>query len=950
MPGLRPSAGKEYRMIDASRYLPLSAFLLLCACAPDFRPAPEPEVAQQALIGGAVTSEDPAVVALTRNGTTSFCTGTLVSPRVILTAAHCIDMLGSDPNASIYFGSQVGGAGSGFSVKAKKQHPLWTGELSGGHDIGMLLMDFPHPNPSIAKSLSHSPAGEYVGEDYRHVGFGVYDRATGSADGQKRQGTTTITRVQSDVIISGENELSVCFGDSGGPAFLTIDDEEVVAGVHSYTNGDDCYPPNGDTNVAIYAADFVLPWIQENDPSCGEDGLCGPIGCTADPDCLPCGPDGTCVAECERPDPDCTTVDLGGICQANSQCLSDTCAAFRGDRDYSFCTRECDLKSDDCPTGLSCQNIIPLGNICYYDDDPPGVLGDQCSEITDCGSYQCSESTCVIRCDLSQGLTCPVSFACESHNEGADYFCFEKPAEGGCQAGGTTGRNGLWMLLVALFFLWPRKRRLSGQSANGILAPMSKSHRAIVGSILPIIVALSASTAVANGRFSATVSTRFQPDNDQRIILPATFGLLVSEDDGASFRWVCEDAVGYGGTYDPDYALTSDGRIYATTFEGLRYSSDGACTFTGTEFYGDPTGGDTPELLTDIWVGEVEVASDGKIWATTSTGGKSNDIFVSADGSTFNAANNWHAKAWWKTLRVANTLPNVVYTTGFVVAEFNGEGEVVVPAAALLFKTENGGTSWTNLGVSDFDFGDQPNLFLEGVSPTNADIVYARVLNKRVPMGDDLYRSSDGGVSWTKVLEMGGTISAFTVRTDGRVFAGTATPCTDDAPVDADGGLPDKGCVRTSPTGELGTWVTPASEPKLGCIGERSADDKLFACGGNWAPDNFAFGTSADNGETWDKLLQFAEIAGPLECPSDTAQYECVQAKWPIQCVMLGICEAADAGAVAPDANPGADAGDSPPGKEGCLGCQSSGSGSLPLFLGFAVVFWALSRRSRKRA
>ena len=458
---------------------------------------------------------------------------------------------------------------------------------------------------------------------------------------------------------------------------------------------------------------------------------------------------------------------------------------------------------------------------------------------------------------------------------------------------------------------------------------------------------VGASVAHANGRFPQTTNVRFGPADDQLILLPTTFGLLISKDGAATFSWVCEDTIGYGGTYDPDYAIAANGDIYATTFEGLRVSRDGACTFTDTEFYNDLTGaGGDPVLLEGEWVGEIEVATDGKIWATTSTGGAPNDIYVSTDGQRFDSANNLDPVAWWKTLRVSASDPDTVYVSGFLI----GDGDN--PAQALLFKTTDGGANWTDLGVSDFTFGNQPNLFLEGVSSTDPNLLYARVLGAREPQGDDLYQSTDGGVSWTKVLELYGIMSAFAVLDDGSTLAGTATPCQEDleAPP-ADGGLPNKGCVFTSPSGAEGTWVKPDVEPKLGCLGERSSDHALFGCASNFAPDNFALGTSTDKGKTWAPLVLFTDIDGPLSCPTETTQYTCSEEVWPATCTTLGLCEPGDAGVDNGDGGTsvGPDAGTGGGGDGSCLGCQQGSGGGLPFFLTALGLYFLAFRRRQHR-
>src|SRR5687768_4599368 len=90
-----------------------------------------------------------------------------------------------------------------------------------------------------------------------------------------------------------------------------------------------------------------------------------------------------------------------------------------------------------------------------------------------------------------------------------------------------------------------------------------------------------AGTAGANGRDPYTSTITFRQGNNQHIIAGMTFGLVISKDGGATWHWMCERAIGYGGMYDPDYAYTSSGAIFATTFDGLKVMRDD-CSFTST--------------------------------------------------------------------------------------------------------------------------------------------------------------------------------------------------------------------------------------------------------------------------------------------------------------------------------------------------------------------------------
>jgi hypothetical protein len=415
-----------------------------------------------ALIGGALEGGDPGVVALLAAASSEVaCSGTMVSPRVVVTAAHCLD---SRQSITAYFGAHAYQEGIRISASRTAPHPGWTGDLQGNYDIGLVLLGFP-VDPSWAVPLSLEPlTDDDVDRPVRRVGFGRHDIASEKPDGAKRAGATAITyvSVSMDWFFAGDEELIPCGGDSGGPVLAVPEgeEEERLIGVHSFGFG--CESPSaGATRVDLHAADFVLPWIAENDPSCGADNLCARVGCPDDPDCQPCGPDGACTADCERPDLDCRTQAVGEICQADSQCESGLCVYWPGDPTAHFCSRPCGTDAD-CPSGMSCQPVGSLGRICYYDGDPPGLLGSDCESHAACGSYVCANGTCVTPCESTTGDGCPADFECDSRGEDATYSCYAYPGGGSCRvsaAGPGSGLAGLVLLVTVLCAARARRRR-----------------------------------------------------------------------------------------------------------------------------------------------------------------------------------------------------------------------------------------------------------------------------------------------------------------------------------------------------------------------------------------------------------------------------------------------------------------------------------------------------------
>lgn len=413
------------------------------------------------VVGAEVATGDPEVVALVTSSGRIFCTGTLVSPQVVLTAAHCIAESGGDPAVAAYFGNDIMSSGARVAVSSYMAHPGWTGDLSGGHDLAVLRLASPQ-DPALVKPMNRADLAAHLGAPYRAVGFGIHDRETRELDGKKRVGYFEIARTTGDYVeirdVDPDGATAICQGDSGGPGFITIDGVEVLAGVHSYSI-QGCFNPSGDARPDLYLESFIQPFIDANDVTCRADDQCVRLGCSADPDCQPCGPDGTCATGCAVPDPDCTTSELGEICRADSQCLTGLCVEWTTDRNSRFCSQPCTGPSDCPAAGMTCDELAGVGRVCNYQGEPPGALGQACDEATDCSRYTCSDGLCTYACDLPRGLFCPAGYLCDTRDDGATYNCYPEEVEdtGGCcsSSGGATSAG----LAAAVAALLGRRRR-----------------------------------------------------------------------------------------------------------------------------------------------------------------------------------------------------------------------------------------------------------------------------------------------------------------------------------------------------------------------------------------------------------------------------------------------------------------------------------------------------------
>ena len=429
-------------------------------------------------------------------------------------------------------------------------------------------------------------------------------------------------------------------------------------------------------------------------------------------------------------------------------------------------------------------------------------------------------------------------------------------------------------------------------------------------SLLLVAAVLCPAVALANGRPPLTNGVHFQPGDSKSLYVATTFGLLVSHDDGCSFRWICEQNVGYGGTFDPKYRIATDGTIFATTYTGLRVSRDGGCTFT-TATADQPV--TAPGRIADTWIDAIDIGPTGEVWVATADGTKPNNIYRSTDnGMTFTPSGMLSQSIWWKNLAIAPSRGQRIYASGYQVAGTLADGGQMPPTAHVEI-TDDDGAHWAESPLAGVSFGSPPLIYVVGVDHANPDVVFMSSVGGSPPSGDRLYRSSDGGMTWTEVLATNQPILDVTIEQTGVVLVATL------------GG----GSFQSAAGGT--TFAPMTSPPQLACVGQRG-DGAIFGCGANWAPDNKAIAKTAD-GATWSKVFRFVELAGPIDCPAGTPEHDTCGATGPTAC----------------NAEPTPD--DTPPAPRKAGGCCDAGDASLGQLgqLGlFALLCGARTLRRRR--
>jgi len=184
-----------------------------------------------------------------------FCTGTLVHPSYVVTAAHCLVDLSLD-RSQVLIGSDLrsGTAEASIPIAQVWPHPDYESE-NFLNDIGVIELEFPVADVAISAVNDDLPQGSWLGEAFRFVGFGdPFDGAFQT--GTKRFTDIPLTAWDSQYLYFSDPETNICQGDSGGPAFERTPDGLELAGVNAFVINGCEGGQSGATRV-----DAFIPWL-----------------------------------------------------------------------------------------------------------------------------------------------------------------------------------------------------------------------------------------------------------------------------------------------------------------------------------------------------------------------------------------------------------------------------------------------------------------------------------------------------------------------------------------------------------------------------------------------------------------------------------------------------------------------------------------------------------------
>jgi MYXO-CTERM domain-containing protein len=448
---------------------------------------------------------------------------------------------------------------------------------------------------------------------------------------------------------------------------------------------------------------------------------------------------------------------------------------------------------------------------------------------------------------------------------------------------------------------------------------------------IAVAAVLHAGVARANGAFPDSQSIMTPEARPHEIRLATNFGVISSDDDGQTWVWSCERAeTNNGSLYQMGPAPKN--RIYTVSSQGLAFSDDDSCgwlvaggTVTGTtvmDAFPDPTNANRVLAVA----------------ATTGAAGINYAVLESSDGGASFGPTRYTATAGDNVtgVEIARSAPSTIYVA-------MTSGPTFAPKLA---RSTDGGATWKVEDLSAKLPAKTTLIRLVAVDPQNADRVYLRVHSTAGDAFSVAVAGASGTTVTTPLTFPDGILSAYARLANGTIVIAAVV------------GLDEVGYRSTDGGATFQPLPTPPSVRALSARGTT-----LYVVADNVA-DGYAVGTSVDEGQTWQPLMRYEQLAAIQACVKAACQDDCLAraaaGQWSEDFCAATAPPSPDAGGTPPDASApadaapadgsgGSDASVSPPGKNGCACAVDAGDGAVPTVALVVVLALVAGLRRRRR-
>jgi len=201
---------------------------------------------------------DPAIMEMLsfRGNIGARCTATLVTPRMLLLAAHCfVETPGFE--RFLYTGNddRMAAETDLIPIKTFVYDPQYTTPRQ-GHDFAFVVLA--QPMAIAPLPINRTSLDQAEGKGVRYVGYGLRTVGDPNSGGAKRQNTAPLAEVSPLLLSIAPNEHGACIGDSGGPLLFDDGKGESIVGVASFVTNPACLRSSFYQRV-----DTQLAWIDE---------------------------------------------------------------------------------------------------------------------------------------------------------------------------------------------------------------------------------------------------------------------------------------------------------------------------------------------------------------------------------------------------------------------------------------------------------------------------------------------------------------------------------------------------------------------------------------------------------------------------------------------------------------------------------------------------------------